>query len=77
MIFQNLLPPNYEYKVCSYIEENGVCVSLTVRLRLRTIEEARDWQQAYQDFTKTTMRIDKTYPRWGSQHQNLYRVSEH
>ena len=70
--FQAVLPEGYAYKLCAYQEE-GSGFTTTLRLPLKTKEEAIRWQTDFQEKSKTTMRVARTYLH--AFLKNVYRVS--
>ncbi|KAK7880357.1 hypothetical protein WMY93_033013 [Mugilogobius chulae] len=67
--------PEYEHIVCSYehLQEGGFNASL--KLKLSTQDEVQEWLEAFQASSKTTWRVQKTYPNTPeSIRHNKYRV---
>lgn len=66
MNFQSILPPGYDYVICNlfpFETYNGEDRFSTVfRLPFGAAEEAEQWLYEFQSSSKTTWRVDKTYP---------------
>uniref|UniRef100_A0A2C9KED4 Uncharacterized protein n=1 Tax=Biomphalaria glabrata TaxID=6526 RepID=A0A2C9KED4_BIOGL len=66
---RNILPENYEYKLCEYLQlDREDKFLVTLRMTLSTKEEALEWKRNFEERSLTTHVKDKTYP-------NVERVS--
>ncbi|KAJ8278540.1 hypothetical protein GJAV_G00088710 [Gymnothorax javanicus] len=74
---QDVLPEPYEYLLTSYTshEQNSGWFSATLRLPVKTAEDAKKWQTDFEKVSKTTMRVSKTYPGVG--HKIIYKIDMH
>ncbi|KAK7881075.1 hypothetical protein WMY93_032325 [Mugilogobius chulae] len=66
--------PEYEHTVCSYetLEEGGFKVS--IKLKINEEQAVHQWLEAFQDSSKTTWRVLKTYPTIDRTVRNKYRI---
>ncbi|XP_072317594.1 uncharacterized protein [Eucyclogobius newberryi] len=68
--------PEYHHTVCSceILQDGGFKASIKLKISLE--EEIHQWLEAFQDSSKTTWRVLKTYPTTPETNRNKYRVRE-
>lgn len=67
-----LLPPDYEHSVCSLEADESGGLKVSLKLKAQEEEEVKKWLQDFQNTSKSTWRVAKTYH--GSTRRNKYRV---
>lgn len=64
LLFQRILPDEYEYKLCEYLQLDREDKFLaTLRMTLSTKEEALEWIRLFEEKSLTTHVKDKTFPK--------------
>ncbi|XP_063065735.1 uncharacterized protein LOC134457626 [Engraulis encrasicolus] len=70
---QQLLPEGYCHSLCTFKEvESGF--TATVKLKCTTVEEAKKWLKDFQESSRVTLRICKTYSEVKNYRRNAFRV---
>ncbi|XP_064622685.1 uncharacterized protein LOC135484914 [Lineus longissimus] len=63
---KGILSDEYEYRLCSFSEcPTSGGFTATIRLPLRSKDEAKSWKKEFQECSKSTFRVSKTYPHVG------------
>lgn len=67
-----LLPPDYDHCVCSLEADEAGGLKVSLKLPAHEEPEVQKWLQDFQNSSKTTWRVSRTYP--GSKRRNKYRI---